>query len=65
MDKTEIIWDNLNPDFVKSVEVQFVFERKQLFKVECRHTGNKTGTEFKTLGSVHIFNARRNLNWGY
>lgn len=59
VDRTEIIWDSLDPDFVKSVEVEFVFERKQLFKVECRHAGNKTGTEYQLLGTVPVFNRRQ------
>ena len=52
MGRSEIIWNNLNPDFSKSFPMDFIFERRQVFKVECRHATNKTGTESSSLGKV-------------
>ena len=34
IDKTEIIWDNLNPDFSKSFVLDYIFEVTQTFKIE-------------------------------
>jgi hypothetical protein len=44
IDKTEIIWDNLNPDWAKSFVLDYVFEITQTFKVEVLDIDNeKTG----------------------
>ncbi|KAF6031304.1 CPNE9 [Bugula neritina] len=32
--RTETIWDNLNPDFVKKFELDYYFEEKQILKFE-------------------------------
>jgi hypothetical protein len=33
--ETEIIWDNLNPTFAKSVELDYYFEEVQNLRFEC------------------------------
>lgn len=48
--RTEQINDNLNPDFTKSFVMDFIFERHQFLKIECRDIDNASGTKFDTLG---------------
>jgi hypothetical protein len=48
--ETEIVWDNLNPDFHKSFVVDFIFERRQIFKVSVVDVDNQAGTKFESLG---------------
>lgn len=50
--QTEVINNNLNPDFSTSFTVEFIFERKQVFKVEAKDIDNNAGTSFDSLGSV-------------
>lgn len=52
--ETETIWDNLNPDFQKSFIVDFIFEKKQTFKVEARDLDNESGKTWDALGSVEF-----------
>jgi hypothetical protein len=33
--RTEVIMDNLDPKFVKSFQVEYKFEEKQKFKIQC------------------------------
>ena len=40
VDKTEIIWDDLNPDFAKSFILDYIFEVQQTFKVEVVDVSN-------------------------
>lgn len=48
--KTEIVWNNLNPDFAKTFELEFHFEKRQAFRVECRDADDDKGTKYDTLG---------------
>ncbi len=50
--ETEIIWDNLNPNFSKSFVEEFIFERKQTFKVVVVDCDNESGSKFDPLGSA-------------
>lgn len=52
--QTEIVWNNLNPDFAKSIEMDFLFERRQTIKVECRDADNNSGTQYDNLGSTEF-----------
>ena len=40
--KTEVIHDNLNPEFVKKILVDFHFEQSELFKVEVYDSDDET-----------------------
>ena len=62
--ETEIIKNDLNPDFARSFRVDFIFETKQKFKVEVtdvddfsKKTGDYLGEAFFELadimGSMH------------
>ena len=44
--ETEQIDNNLNPNFAKSFEVEFVFETKQLFKVEVFDYDSETKKDY-------------------
>ena len=46
VDKTEIIWDNLNPDFAKSFTLDYIFEIQQTFKVEVVDIDSGDETDF-------------------
>ena len=52
--KTEIKWNIHNPDFSTSFQVDFVFERRQLFKVECRDADDEQGLKYDSLGSAEF-----------
>ena len=52
--KTEIVWNNLDPSFAKSFEIEFTFERKQIFKVECRDADDEQGLKYDSLGSAEF-----------
>lgn len=47
---TETIQDNLNPDFSKSFVVDYIFEVKQIFKVEVVDVDS--ATEFDFIGNI-------------
>jgi len=62
--KTEVVRDNLNPDFKKSFSVNYIFEKKQpmIFKViDVDKDGkyNDLGTIETTLG--HIMGAKQQI----
>jgi Ca2+-dependent lipid-binding protein len=48
--RTEQIKDNLNPDFTKSMLLDFIFEKHQFLKIECRDIDNDAGSQFDDLG---------------
>ena len=55
--RTEIIWDNLNPEFVKKFIVDYYFEEVQPIKFEVydiddEHTRNLSNQDF--LGKIEI-----------
>lgn len=52
--KTEIKWNNLDPDFAKSFTLDFIFERHQWIRVECRDADDPTGTQYDCLGEVNL-----------
>ena len=52
--KTEVIKDNLNPDFTKSFILDFVFETKQPLKVEVIDIDNESGTKFEFVGEAEF-----------
>lgn len=52
--KSEIVWNNLNPDFAKTFEIEFEFERRQAFKIECRDADNDQGTKYDVLGAAEF-----------
>ena len=51
---TELISDNLNPDFTRSLVVDFIFEMHQFFKIECRDVDNDSGTSYDPLGTCEF-----------
>ena len=57
-DKTEMIKDNLNPDFEKSFIINYYFERHQYLRFEVVDGNNATGgldligTVETTLGNI-------------
>lgn len=52
--KTEIVWNNLNPDFAKTFELGFEFEKRQALKIECRDADDDRGTKYDTLGTAEF-----------
>jgi hypothetical protein len=50
--KTEIIWDNLNPNFVKTFQIEYIFEKQQKLKFEVRDVDDERGLVYETIGSV-------------
>ncbi|CAG9334743.1 unnamed protein product [Blepharisma stoltei] len=40
VDRTEVIWNNLNPDFVKSFKFPFQFEEQKYFQFKVYHAGD-------------------------
>ena len=52
--RSEIIWNSLNPDFSKSFQVDFQFERRQIFKIECRDADNDSGSQYDSLGEAQF-----------
>ena len=40
--KTEVIHDNLNPEFVKKILVDFHFEQKEMFRIEVYDSDDDT-----------------------
>ena len=48
--RTEIVWNQPTPQFARTVEVDYVFERHQIFKVECRDADDAKGSQFDPLG---------------
>ena len=40
--RTEIVWNNLNPDFVTKVEVDYYFEENQSFLIEAYDMDDNT-----------------------
>jgi hypothetical protein len=49
---TETIQNNLNPDFSKSFQVDFIFERRQEFKISVVDVDDASGKSFDPLGST-------------
>ena len=49
-----MIWDNLNPDFHTSFVQDFIFEKKQVYKIEARDLDNKEGTKWDSLGQAQF-----------
>lgn len=52
--KTEIVFDNLNPDFTTSFKLDFIFETHQYFKIEVRDIDDKVGRKFEKMGFVEF-----------
>lgn len=52
--ETEIVWDNLNPDFAKSFVVDFVFETVQLMKVEVVDCDDDKDVKNRLIGSAEF-----------
>jgi hypothetical protein len=52
--KTEIVFDNLNPDFTTSFQLDFIFETHQHFKIEVRDIDDKIGKKFENMGFVEF-----------
>ena len=50
--QTEIIYNNLNPEFTKTIETKFYFERKQPFKIQAFHADSPT--DFKFIGEAEF-----------
>lgn len=50
--KTEIKWNHDDPDFAKSFVVDFIFERRQWVKLECRDADDPTGSQYDCLGEA-------------
>ena len=50
--KTEIVFDSLNPDFAKSFEMDFIFERKQIIRIEVRDIDDGKGDHYERMGEV-------------
>ena len=53
IDRTEVIHDNLNPEFVKKIVAEFYFERQEKFKVEVYDVDDDTKVD--TDLSAHDF----------
>jgi hypothetical protein len=51
LDKTEVIYDNLNPDFEKSMIVDYIFEVHQIFKVIVKDVDDH-GASFDLIGDA-------------
>lgn len=52
--ETEIIWDNLNPDFAKSFVIDFVFETVQKMKAEVVDCDDDKDVKNRLIGSVEF-----------
>ena len=52
--QTEIKWNHLNPDFAKSFELDFIFERRQTIRVECRDADDESGKNYDVLGTTEF-----------
>ena len=52
--QTEIIMNNLNPDFQTSFTVAYFFEKEQSFKFQMIDIDNDAGTEFDIIGEVEV-----------
>lgn len=55
--RTELITDNLNPIFVKTVVLEYLFEERQEIKISVFHlddTSDKAPVEQKLIGSVEL-----------
>ena len=52
--ESEVIYDNLNPDFSKSFQVDFIFETHQYFKVEVRDIDSKDKSSWDSLGEAEF-----------
>lgn len=52
--KTEIIKDNLNPEFNSSLTLDYIFETHQYFFAEVIDIDNSSGTNFDMIGSVNF-----------
>ena len=46
--------DNANPDFQKSFVQDFIFEKRQFFKVEARDIDSRNNGNYDALGSVQF-----------
>ena len=52
--QTEMVKNNLNPDFAKSFKIEFFFEIKQIYKVEVIDVDNETTLKGDYLGSANF-----------
>lgn len=52
--ETEIVWDNLNPDFAKSFVIDFVFETVQLLKAEVVDCDDDKDVKNRLIGSTEF-----------
>ena len=52
--QTEMIKNNLNPDFAKSFKLEFFFETKQLYKVEVIDVDNERTLKGDYIGSANF-----------
>ncbi|CAD8209885.1 unnamed protein product [Paramecium octaurelia] len=50
IDQTEVIWNNLNPNFVKTFKIKYFFEVQQHLKMEVYHFINST--QSKIIGKA-------------
>lgn len=54
--QTEVVYNNLNPQFAKSFPIDFYFENKQPFKVEVYH--HDSAQKSLLIGNIHSFRDR-------
>jgi len=54
VDKTEIIWDNLNPVFSKSITLDYIFERRQDYFIKVIDIDNEKTGEHDLLGTANF-----------
>lgn len=54
MGETEIVWDNLNPDFTKSFVIDFVFETVQLLKVQVVDCDDDKAVKNRVVGTAEF-----------
>ena len=52
--ETETIPDNANPDFQKSFQLDFIFEKRQFFKVEVRDIERNNKSNYENLGKAEF-----------
>ena len=48
--QTEIKWNTINPDFTKTIQMDYIFERRQVLRVECRDADDQQGYKYDRLG---------------
>jgi len=50
--KTEIIKDDLNPNFVKTFDVDFIFEKQQYIRLDVVDIDDERGSKWELIGQV-------------